>query len=136
MELQGIGTRLHSLLDLGSDVGGEIDENSDFYNPDGIQEGECVFWLRLGVEGLAAWLVGNWLGDRCGVWVGGRQGRLWVLTSLFMFLYSCFHSAGDTVEVVKDSVFYSIPKSPKEGVHVKGAYVPFLHVSRYLRQAN
>lgn len=29
--------------------------------------------------------------------------------------------AGDTVEVVKDSVFYSIPKTPKEGVHVKGA---------------
>lgn len=27
------------------------------------------------------------------------------------------------MEVVKDSVFYSIPKAPKEGVHVKGASI-------------
>lgn len=32
-------TRLFSLLDLGGD-GGEVDENSDFYNPEGIKEGE------------------------------------------------------------------------------------------------
>lgn len=35
----------------------------------------------------------------------------------------CGRDAGDTVEVVKDSVFYSIPKAPKEGVHVKGASI-------------
>lgn len=34
----GRATRLFSLLDLGGD-GGEVDENSDFYNPDGIKEG-------------------------------------------------------------------------------------------------
>ena len=34
----GRATRLFSLLDLGGD-GSEVDENSDFYNPDGIKEG-------------------------------------------------------------------------------------------------
>lgn len=30
------------------------------------------------------------------------------------------HEKGDTVEVIKDSKFYSIPKTPKDGVNPKG----------------
>lgn len=93
-------------LDLSSFGGEENDENSDFYNPENIQEG-----------------------------TPSRSSSSGSISSCLAFCYAAVavvltlathllltSPSGDTVEVIKDSVFYSIPKTPKEGVHTKGRW--------------
>jgi len=106
--------RLQLQLDLG--LGAE-EEGGDFYNPDGIKEGEGEGGSLERREGRVR--VAEDKLSASGVIAQGE--RDWA------YLHSPSSSpacAGDLVEIIADSTFYSIPKAPKEGVNPKGNLLP------------
>lgn len=106
--------RLQLQLDLGF---GAEEEGGDFYNPDGIKEGEGEGGSLERREGRVR--VAEDKLSASGVVAQG--GRDWA------YLHSPSSSpacAGDLVEIIADSTFYSIPKAPKEGVNPKGNLLP------------